>query len=566
MTTWGIDLGTTNSCISRIAGGKPEAVPIDGAAITPSVVLYRPEGVCTGREARNLELSMPERCVRSVKRRMGGRGPDYSIDGRAIPPEEVSAEILRALKSGAERETGQEVRDVVITVPAYFDDAQRRATLRAGELAGLHVLRLLNEPTSASLIYDRVGATEEADGPEIVMVYDLGGGTFDVSVLEAFGDVREVRATTGNTQLGGDDFDELLYRRFCDHLKHERGVELQPDAATRAKLQRLAEQTKIALSNSLEQRVSAEFVGVDAGGAPVHLQLTVTRSEFEELVRPLLQSTIDLARRALDEARLEGQSLSKICLVGGSTRIPLVRELLAENFDAEVHEEIDPDLAVALGAGVQAAMLAGEPLERVLVDVAAHSLGVRVMGDDDLPYGRPDSYAPVLFRNTVLPCSRSREFYTMTDQQPMIEVDVFQGEAPVCSRNRSIGTFTMELEPRPLHAPVRVEFTYDLDGVVKVTASQPGTTRERSVEMRLADKSDAPVVAQVVDSSVLRKAHVWLDELPEDDDARVELARLVESYEKASPSERDVREDALLDFMLDLDDEDEVAEDANHGG
>ena len=563
MNAWGIDLGTTNSCISRIADGMPVAVPIAGDSIVPSVVLFAPDRVLVGREARNLELSMPERAVRSVKRRMGGRGPDYQIDGRTLSPEEISAEILRALKHGAEQTTGESVRDVVITVPAYFDDAQRRATLKAGELAGLNVLRLLNEPTSASLVYDRVGPSapleSDAAGPEIVLIYDLGGGTFDVSVLEIYGDVREVRATTGNTQLGGDDFDELLYRRFVDHLKLQRAVDVHNDASARAKLRALAEQTKIALSSKLESRVSAEFVTVDAAGAPVHLQLTVTRSELESLVAPLLRETVELARRALDEARLEGQTLSRICLVGGSTRMPLVRNLLAEAFDAEVHEEIDPDLAVGLGAAVNAAMLAGVPVERVLVDVSAHTLGVRVLGADDVPWQPPDTFAAVLRRNSVLPCVRAREFYTAVDDQKAMAVDVFQGEGARCSDNRSIGTFSMELEPRPVHSAVRVELSYDLDGVVRVTASQPGTGREKSVEMRLADKS---VAADDTDSAVVRKARRVAEELESDD--KRELLALLGSYERASKPERAACEDALLDFMLELesaDDDDDAADD-----
>lgn len=555
MNTWGIDLGTTNSCISRIVDGVPVPVPIDGEAILPSVVTYAPDRIWVGREARNLELSMPERCVRSVKRRMG-RGPDYEIDGRKLPPEQISAEILRALKQAAERETGEEVRDVVITVPAYFDEAQRQSTLRAGELAGLHVLRLLNEPTSASLVYDRVGATREADRPEIVLIYDLGGGTFDVSVLEVFGEVREVRATAGNTSLGGDDFDELLYRRFVDHLKHERGVDVTADPRARALLRRLAEQTKIGLSSTLEQRVSSEFVALDASGAPIHLQLSLTRRELEALIEPLLRSTIDLSRRALDEARLEGQSLSRICLVGGSTRIPLVRSMLAEAFDADVHEEIDPDFAVALGASVQAAMLAGQPIERVLVDVAAHSLGVRTLGVDDVPWEQPDTFAAILRRNTVLPSSRSQEFYTALEDQESITVEVFQGEAARCSENRRIGAFSMDLDPLPLHSPVRVELSYDLDGVVKVTASQPGTQHAKSVAMRLSDKADSPAA----DSSVLRKARKLLHDL-EQAAARTELARLIEEYENATAPERASREDALLDFMLELEADSDVAGD-----
>ena len=555
MKAWGIDLGTTNSCISRIVDGVPLALPIDGDPIVPSIVQFGPQGIVVGRRARNLELSAPERTVRSVKRRMGGRGPNYEIDGKSVSPEEVSAEILRALKEGAERASGEEVRDVVITVPAYFDDAQRRATLKAGELAGLHVMRLLNEPTSASLVYDSVGSERAQESSEIVLVYDLGGGTFDVSVLESCGDVREVRATAGNTQLGGDDFDELLYRHFLDHLKHEHGADVREDARARAKLRVLAEQTKIALSSSLEQRVSAEFVASDAGGAPLHLQLTVTRSEFEAMIAPLLRSTLELARRALDDARLQGQSLGRILLVGGSTRIPLVRALLAEAFDADVHEEVDPDLAVALGAALQAAMLTGVPVERVLVDVSAHTLGLRVLGSGDVPWTEPDTCAAILRRNTVLPSTRSREFYTMVDRQARWHIEVFQGESSRCSENRALGTFEVELEPRPSGSPVRVAFAYDLDGVVRVTASQPGIDRTQSMELRLADKTPLTPGA---DSAVVRKAAGLLETLRSP--AKERLAALLAAYQTSGAAERAGHEDALLDFMLELEEDEEESE------
>jgi len=552
---WGIDLGTTNSCISRLEAGVPRAIAINGSHIVPSIVLFEDERVVVGREAKNLELSQPERCVRSVKRRMG-RGPAYTIGSRTLTPEDVSAEILRALKHGAEEATGLEVRDVVITVPAYFDDAQRRATLRAGELAGLHVLRLLNEPTSASLVYDRVGDAAASEAPEIVMVYDLGGGTFDVSVLEVFGGVREVRATAGNSQLGGDDFDELLYRRFADHLKHTRGVEVQTDLRARAKLRNLAERTKIALSSELELRVSEEFVAADASGAPVHLELTVTRRELEDQLRPLLASTIELARRALDDAKLSGQALSRLCLVGGSTRIPLARALLAEAFaDVDIHEEIDPDLAVALGASVQAGLLSGEPVERILVDVAAHSLGISALGDQDDGFSKPDTFAPVLRRNTVLPAEKRQEFYTIVDEQEKLSVEVFQGEARRASENRLVGSFDFDLVPAPDHSPVEVTFAYDLDGVVRVTVAQPGTNNRKTVNLKLSDASELGL-----DTPVLRKARALLSTL--EDEGRSVLQELIAGYEAAPVNERERAEEALLDFFVDLDDSDDSDDEA----
>lgn len=547
---WGIDLGTTNSCIGRLVDGVPQALSVSGSEIVPSIVLFADDRVVVGREAKNLELAHPERTVRSAKRRMG-RGPSYEVAGRSIAPEDVSAEILRSLKAAAEAETGESVRDVVITVPAYFDDAQRRATLDAGQRAGLNVLRLLNEPTAASLVYEH--ARDAATEPEIVLVYDLGGGTFDVSVLEVFDDVREVRATAGNTELGGDDIDELLFRQFIDLLKHERGVDLRGDLVARAKLRNAAERTKIALSSALEARVDEEFIAMDAQGAPVHLSLSITRPAFEERIRPLLASTIALARRALDDAHLSGQTLARICLVGGSTRIPLVRRLLAEAFPGvPVHDEISPDLAVALGASVQAGVLAGEPIARILVDVAAHSLGILVVTDDDEHWSEPDSFAPVLHRNTVLPAEKREQFYTIVGDQKSLKVDVFQGESRRASENRLVGTFDFPLEPRPANSPIDVAFAYDLDGVVRVTVSQPGTRNEKTVALRLSDASEGGAEAPV-----LKKARKLRSDLS--GAALGELDRLIAAYEQAPPALRESAEESLLDFFIELeDDEDDV--------
>ncbi len=544
---FGIDLGTTNSVIAHLVQGRPVALSIQGSPIVPSVVLYTEGGAVVGREARNLELQMPERCVRSVKRKMG-TSHRYSLAGRELTPEQVSADILAALKHGAELATGGPVRDVVITVPAYFDVAQRRATLEAGERAGLHVLRLLNEPTSASLVYDRLlapGGASTTDS-EILLVYDLGGGTFDVSVLEVFQGVREVRATAGNTHLGGDDFDDKLLQLFLDELKGHQGVDPREDLRAMARLRRLAEETKIRLSVDVSVRVREEFL-TSVEGKPIHLDLEVRRRTFEELIEPLLESTVALARRAVEDARLEGQSLSRVCLVGGSTRIPRVRELLEEAFGVDIHEEVDPDLAVGLGAAIQAGLLTGEPVERILVDVASHSLGMRVIGEADLPGAEPDTFAPVLRRNTVLPAVRVEEFYTMVPQQEQLLVEVFQGEAPRVSENTRVGSFDFPLEPQPANSPLRVEFAYDLNGVVKVSVSQPGTNNAKTVALSVADAGKAAQSAKA-QSAVERKARALLQGLPPG--PRAELERLLGQYAASEGSARERAEEALLDFFL----------------
>ncbi len=553
MTTFGIDLGTTNSVIARLVDGLPEAIAIDGDPVVPSVVLYAEDGrIIVGREARNLALLHPDRVVSSVKRRIGSAEPIVLAD-RELSPEQVSAEILRRLAAAAQAQLGEPVREVVITVPAYFNDAQRRATLAAGELAGLEVLRLLNEPTSASLVYDRVGEVGDA-APELMLVYDLGGGTFDVSVLEVFEDVREVRATTGDTRLGGDDFDAKLVELFVAQLR-ERGVaehELDLDAAARARLRRAAETAKIALSSATEVEVHEEFIARTKSG-PVHLARTLTRREFEAAIRPMLESTIALARRALDDAKLGAdERLGRICLVGGSTRIPLVRALLAEAFDADIHEEIDVDLAVGLGAALQCAMLQGRDCRRVLVDVAAHTLGIRIFGDDDrFRLDDPDTFAPILRRNTALPAERSEEFYTMYDDQPSVLVEVYQGEARRCSDNTLVGSFDFELEPAPLDTPVRFRFAYDLDGVIRVTASQGNSSRDKTVALTLPDAarpSASPAAAP--DSALLRRAERLLETV--DDERRAQLELLIDAWRAASPERRDGLEERLLDLFLDI--------------
>ncbi|HXD53923.1 MAG TPA: Hsp70 family protein [Solirubrobacteraceae bacterium] len=555
MTTFGIDLGTTNSVISRLSEGRPTAIPVAGEVIVPSVVCFRDDGVVVvGREARNLELAHPDRTVRSAKRRIG-QDFAYDVAGRRLRPEEVSAEVLRALKRGAEAVTGEAVREVVITVPAYFDDAQRRGTLRAGELAGLDVLRLLNEPTSASLVFDQAVASAARD-PEIVLVYDLGGGTFDVSVLEVFGEVREVRATAGNTHLGGDDFDDKLLSLFLDLLRTQHGADVRDDPRAMARLRRLAEDTKIRLSTETEVAIAEEFIAT-AGGRPLHLQTRVTRRQLEALIRPLLESTVELARRAVSEANLGAQPLTRVCLVGGSTRIPLCREVLDDAFHVDVREDVDPDLAVGLGAAVQAGLLKGEPIERILVDVSAHSLGILAMGRHDAEEddGRftADTFVPIIRRNTVLPAVRSEELYTALDDQETIQVRVFQGESPQASKNTPVGTFKYDLEPVPEGSPVVFQLEYDLDGVVRVSVSQPETKNAKTVALRVADASGKPSDAADRESSaIVRKARAALARLEGERRSRLE-GLLADLAATGSGERRTEIEDAILDLLLDAD-------------
>lgn len=544
MAVFGIDLGTTNSMISQLVDGRPVPIPIDGDPIVPSVALYLKGQPIVGRQARNLALQHPASVVRSAKRQMG-TDHRYRVADLELTPQQVSAAVLSELKKCAQKATGEDVRDVVITVPAYFDDAQRRATLEAGELAGLNVLRLLNEPTSAALVYEQaIGA---GDGSELVMIYDLGGGTFDVSILEVSGSVREVLATTGNTRLGGDDFDELLVKGFLERI--EAGVDLSQDPVATARLLQLAEQTKIRLSSDTQAEAKVEFLAT-VDGRPVHLDTSVSRREFEDRIDSLLADTIALCRKAVVDARLGDRELDRICLVGGSTRIPKVRALLEEAFGVAVHEEIDPDLAVGLGAVVQAGLLAGEAVSRILVDVATHTLGIRAIGTHDSGYERPDTFAPVLRRNTVLPARRAEEFYTACDGQPELEVEVFQGESDRCSANSRVGSFMFDLEPAPFQSPVRVEFAYDLNGVVKVSVSQPGTSRSKTVAMTVADAAEGE--RQAADDPLVFKAHALMDALPQDLAAQLQAALL--RYQGTAGAEREKAEEALLDFLFEHED------------
>jgi len=556
-TIVGIDLGTTNSVLSELVDGRPVPVAIDGDPIVPSIVLYLDDRIVVGREARNLELQHPERVVRSAKRRMG-TNERYALPGRSVLPEEVSAEILRALARGAERTLGKPVKDVVITVPAYFDDAQRKATLRAGELAGLQVVRLLNEPTAASLVYDYVGTGASDGEAELVLVFDLGGGTFDVSVLEVFEGVREVRATAGNTRLGGDDFDDKLLHHFIEVLKTRHAVDPRDDLRAMARLRRLAEDTKIRLSSEVNVQVREELL-MSRAGRPVNLELEVTRRELEEMIAPLLESTVELAERALLEARVDPAELDRILLVGGSTRIPLVRRLLRERFvaptmsgdddlgrHADIHDEIDPDLAVALGAAVQAGILVDAPVERLLVDVAAHTLGIRTIGMLD-EWGEADTFAPIIPRNSVLPVTRTEEFYSVRNDQERLDVEVFQGERMTCSQNSPIGSFSHALAPRREGSPIHVTFTYDLDGIVKVTIAQPGVTPSEAVALAVADKAREAAPASA--SAIERKAAELEAKL--EGKAKTALAALLDRFRRAKGKERVAAEEALLDFFLD---------------
>ena len=574
---FGIDLGTTNSCLAVMEDGGPRVIAIDGEPIVPSVVGLdrKTDRFLVGRRARNRQVLEPAWTVRSVKRRMGETAR-VRLGDRELLPEEVSAEILRYLKEQGEAALGEPVERAVVTVPAYFGDAQRRATIRAGELAGLEVVRILNEPTAAALVYDRLvarkvepQAAEAAPAAEgsaalgragadvqRVLVYDLGGGTFDVSVVEIGGGINEVRASCGNNQLGGDDFDRLLADHLATHLRQQTGRELPQDLRLRARLEDAAERAKIDLSSRPYARVTEEAL---VGG--FHLDLEVDRPSFEELIDGLLASTLAEVDRALSEARLTAKQIDLVILVGGSTHVPRVRELLTGRFPCPVEHAVDPALCVALGAAVQGAILAGQVFDQILVDVAAHSLGIKTL---DHPseggfWGRPraNHFSTIIRRNTQVPVTRSEVFRTLLDDQKSVAVEVYQGESARCSENTLIGHFPFKLLPAPAGSPVVVEFRYDLDGVIRVVVHQKGTDNRQEVTLSTRTRESAPdagTAAGAVENYILRKARTLAASLPAGE-LRERLAAAAESYQEvladaeAGPTEVDPAEEELLELL-----------------
>ncbi len=564
---YGIDLGTTNSCLAVMEPSGPRVIEIDGQPTVPSVVSFdRSSGrVLVGQRARNRMLLEPESTVRSIKRQMGS-GETLKLGSRQLTPEEVSAEILRYLKLAGEAALGQEIRRAVITVPAYFEDAQRRATLRAGELAGLDVVRLLNEPTAAALIYDRLelrspdghGAQESGDAEsQHILVYDLGGGTFDVSVVEISHELNEVRSSCGDNHLGGDDFDQRLVEHFLEQIRDRQNRDLGDDPRVLARLTAAAEAAKIDLSSQPYSRVIEEALASE-----LHLDLMLERATFEDLIREPLDSTQPEVDRALDEAGLTAGEIDRVVLVGGSTWIPRVRQMLGERFDCPVEHAMDPALCVGLGAAVQGAILGGEIFDHILVDVAAHSLGVKTRDDpsggfDPFKPQEADHFSTIIRRNTQIPVTRSEVYYTVVDEQDRVNVEVYQGEQPRCSQNTLIGNFLFELEPDAAGSAVVIEFAYDTDGIIRVRVHQKGTDNrgEVTLDTRMRHAEDAvPEAGADVDNYMIRKAHKLGDDLPEGD-LRRRLREAAAAYqeilsaETSDPAQVDRIEDDLLERL-----------------
>lgn len=504
----GIDLGTTNSEVAIVENGQVRVLPgEDGDLILPSCVGLSDTGkLLVGREALRQYAAAPERTVKSIKRWMG-TDHKTSLADRDYLPEEISAMILRALKQRAEVALGEPVTQAVITVPAYFTDAQRQATKTAGEIAGLEVLQIINEPTAAALAYDlRLEETQK------VLVYDLGGGTFDVSVVEITGEVTEVLASHGNNRLGGDDFDRRLQLHLADLFRQEHGVDLPTDdAVTHARLLRAAEQVKINLSSHGFATVREAFLGIK-GKKALHLEKEISRSDLEKLIRPLLEETLEAIDRALVDAKLQPEQLDRIILVGGSTRIPLVQQMVEEHLGQAPTDGIQPDLCVALGAALQAGVLAGEAVNAILVDVIPHSLGISA-AVDTLMGIMPGFFSVIVPRNSVVPVSRSEIYSTVVDNQEAVEVEIFQGENQVAQENVPLGSLRVEgLPPLPAGGvQVEVHFDFDLNGILTVTATEKGKGQQGALVVNSTG-------VRRLSSHELKQARVELEALFESDE------------------------------------------------
>ncbi|OPA78386.1 molecular chaperone DnaK [Paenibacillus selenitireducens] len=465
----GIDLGTTNSCVAVMEGGEAVVIPNpEGNRTTPSVVGFKKDGErIVGETAKRQAITNPDRTISSIKRHMGTNHKE-SIDGKDYTPQEISAIILQKLKADAEAYLGQPVTQAVITVPAYFNDSQRQATKDAGKIAGLEVLRIVNEPTAAALAYGMEKAEDHT-----ILVFDLGGGTFDVSILELGDGFFEVKATSGDNSLGGDDFDQVVIDYLAAEFKKEHGIDLTKDKAAVQRLKDAAEKAKKELSGVLTTTISLPFITV-VDGVPQHLELSLTRAKFEELSANLVERTLGPTRQALSDAGLSASEINRVVLVGGSTRIPAVQEAIKRLIGKDPHKGVNPDEVVALGAAVQAGVLTGDVKDVVLLDVTPLSLGIETAGG---------VFTKMIDRNTTIPTSKSQVFSTYADSQPSVEIHVLQGERQMAAGNKTLGRFTLGDIPLAPRGVPQIEVTFDIDanGIVNVSATDKGTNKSQKI-------------------------------------------------------------------------------------
>ena len=483
----GIYLGTTNSCVAVMEGGEPVVIAnSEGARTTPSVVSFQANGErLVGQVAKRQAITNPDKTIISIKREMG-TNHKTNIDGKDYSPQEISAMILQKIKADAEAYLGETVSQAVITVPAYFNDAERQATKDAGKIAGLEVLRIINEPTAASLAY----GLDKTDKSEKILVYDLGGGTFDVSILELGDGVFEVLSTNGDTKLGGDDFDNKVMDYIAETFKAENGIDLRNDKMALQRLKEAAEKAKIELSSSTQTNINLPFITADATG-PKHIDMNLTRAKFNELTHDLVQRSIEPMKKALSDAGLSMNQVDKVILVGGSTRIPAVQEAVKKFTGKEPSRGVNPDECVAIGAAIQAGVLTGEVKDVLLLDVTPLTLGIETLGG---------VATPLIERNTTIPARKSQVFSTAADGQTSVEIHIVQGERQMAADNKTLGRFTLSgIAPAPRGIP-QIEVTFDIDanGIVKVSAVDKGTGKEANVTITASTNlSDADVEAAV---------------------------------------------------------------------
>ena len=552
----GIDLGTTNSCVAVLEGGEAKVITNpEGERTTPSVVAFKNGERIVGAAAKRQALTNTN-TVSSIKRLMG-TAKKVEAEGKKYSPEEISAMILSYLKDYAESYLGETVSKAVITVPAYFNDAQRQATKNAGKIAGLEVERIINEPTAAALAY----GLDKQDKNQTILVYDLGGGTFDVSILELGDGVFEVKSTSGNTHLGGDDFDNRIMDYLVKEFKKENGVDLSKDKLAMQRLKEISEKAKKDLSGMTSTQISAPFISQSKDGQPLHLDMTLTRAKFEDLIEDLVESTLDPVHKALKDAGLKKDDIDKVIMVGGSTRIPMVYDLVKKELGKDPSREVNPDEAVAMGAAIQGGVLTGEVNDIVLLDVTPLSLGLETLGG---------VMTVLIPRNTTVPTQKKQVFSTAADNQPAVDIHVLQGERPMAADNKTLGNFQLTGIPAAPRGVPQIEVTFDIDAnsIVHVTAKDLGTNKEQSITITSSTNLSDEEVSRMVKEAEANKEED--KKRKEEADLKNDAESLVNQTEKSlkdlgdkvSDKEKEEAEDLVKELKeaLEKDDIDEIKE------